>query len=179
MYPWLRLGWHMVKALRAPRLGTFDSHAIHTRIWPQDIDPWRELNNGRTLTLYDLGRISMFLRSELSAVMRREGWGGTVAGVSVRFRRRVTLWQRVEIRSRLVGWDHRFVYLTQSMWAGDTPASQVLVRIAIVEGGRMVPTERVGAALRAAGIDLPETRLPGWVRAWIAAENRRIWPPEE
>ena len=133
MYPYLRMAYHMANAARGPKLGVFDPHSIETRIWPQDLDPWLELNNGRTLTLYDLGRLTMFHRSGLTALLRRKGWGATVAGSSVRYRRRVTLWQKVEIRSQVAGFDDRFVYVLQSMWAKGECAGQVLLRSALIE----------------------------------------------
>jgi acyl-CoA thioesterase FadM len=46
-----------------------------------------ELNNGRTLTMMDLGRVVMFQRMGLTEVMRRKGWAGTIAGASIRYRR--------------------------------------------------------------------------------------------
>lgn len=102
MYPYLRIAYHMMKTRRAPTLDLFAPHVIETRIWPQDLDLWRELNNGRTLTLYDLGRITMFQRTGLTAMMKREGWVGTVAGASVRYRKRVTLGQKVTLRNRVL-----------------------------------------------------------------------------
>ena len=50
MYPYIRM-WHQLWTFRkAPKLGLFDTHISRHRIWPVDLDPWRELNNGRTLT---------------------------------------------------------------------------------------------------------------------------------
>ena len=57
MYPFLRMFKEMARASRMPPLGLFDTHVSHHLCWPWDLDPWVELNNGRTLTLYDLGRL--------------------------------------------------------------------------------------------------------------------------
>jgi hypothetical protein len=38
-----------------------------------------------------------------------------VAGNSLRYRRRVRAFHRLEMRSRLLGWDARFLYVEQSM----------------------------------------------------------------
>ena len=174
MYPYIRFFYHVFRARSAPPLDLFGTHVSHHRIWPTDIDPWAELNNGRTLTLYDLGRMPLFQRTGLIAIMKKNGWRGTVAGCSVRYRRRVQLFQTVEMRSRIVGWDRRFAYVAQSMWRGGDCASQVLIRTAVIDGNGMVPTARVAEE---AGADSPP--LPGWVAAWIEAENGRSWPPED
>ena len=65
--PLIRLGIELALARRAPPLPVDGVHVSHHTCWPWDIDPWRELNNGRTLTLYDLGRVPLAVRSGLVA----------------------------------------------------------------------------------------------------------------
>ena len=50
MYPWFRMAKELWK-FRKTRLGPFETHVSTHRCWPWDIDPFMELNNGRTLTL--------------------------------------------------------------------------------------------------------------------------------
>lgn len=175
MYPLIRIMKEKLKYRRAPRLGLFDTHVSHHRCWPHDLDFYLELNNGRTLTLYDLGRIVLFERIGASDEMRRRRWVGTVAGTSIRYRRRVQAFDRLEMRTRVLGWDARFLYVEQGMWREGTCTSQALLRTAVVGSGSMVPIGEVAAALGAG----ESPALPGWVRAWIAAEDERPWPPED
>ncbi len=175
MYPFIRMAGEMVRARRMPPLGPFEPHVSHHRVWPWDLDPWVELNNGRTLTLYDLGRLPFSLRTGLIAVLRREGWGMTVAGSSVRYRRRVRAFQRVAMVTRLLGWDARFVYLDQSMWRAGDCTSQALIRSACTDRAGIVPPARLAAAM---GLPAESPPLPDWVLAWAGAEATRPWPPE-
>lgn len=55
MYPFVRFAKEALKYRNAPKLGLLETHVSYHRCWPWDLDPWIELNNGRTLTLYDLG----------------------------------------------------------------------------------------------------------------------------
>ena len=176
MYPWFRLVKEVVKFRSAPRLHPFDTHISHHLCWPWDIDPWMELNNGRTLTLYDLGRIPMATRTGLDKVARAKGWGLAVAGASVRYRKRVKAFDRIEMKTRLLGWDARFVYMDQSMWVRGECTSQVLIRSAITQGKRgIVPPSEMAVAL---GLPGDSPALPVWVRAWIDADAERPWPPQ-
>jgi acyl-CoA thioesterase FadM len=175
MYPFIRFAKEMIKYRNAPPLGVFDTHVSHHRCWPWDLDPWIELNNGRTLTLYDLGRIPMARRMGLVGVLRQNRWGITVAGNSTRYRRRVRAFQRFELRSRCIGWDKRFLYTEQAMWLGDECANHILIRSAITSRAGIVPPADV---MRAAGLPEHCPDLPGWVQDWIAAEAQRVWPPE-
>lgn len=175
MYPFFRLAKDMRRVRKMPRLGLFDTHVSHHLCLPWDLDPWIELNNGRTLTIYDLGRIPFAQRVGLIDTLRRKGWGLTIAGSVVRYRRRVRMWDRVEIRSRCLGWDRRFLYIDQSMWRRDGEcASHAVFRVAITDAGGIVATDRIADAM---GADRDSPALPDWVTSWIVAEDRRPWPP--
>lgn len=175
MYPFLRLGWQFFRHRNDPPLGLFDTHESRHVCWPWDLDPWVELNNGRTLTLYDLGRLPLGKRAGLLRVLRANRWGLTVAGSSVRYRRRIRAFELVTMRSRAVGWDDRFLYIEQAMFkrSGEA-ASHVLIRSAITGSDGIVPPQRLAAAL---GHDGPPPSLPDWVAAWARADAIRPWPP--
>jgi len=165
----------MMVARRQPKLEFGEIHVSHHICWPWDLDMFLELNNGRTLTLYDLGRFMLAQRGDLIATILRNKWSLAVAGANVRFRKRVTLLQKIEMRSRAVGWDTRFIYLEQSMWntKGEC-TSHVLYRTAVVEKGKSVVPARVAEAL---GINGTSPPLPDWITAWAEADTRRPWPP--
>ncbi len=177
MYPVIRMLKEVLLARRARPLPLGKAHVSQLMCWPWDLDIWFELNNGRTLTLMDLGRIPLFIRSGLISAIRRHGWGITVAGVSVRYRRRIRAFQRFELHSRILGWDERFLYVEHVIRnrAGEA-ATQALYRIAVTGEGGIVPAPQAAEAM---GHSAQSPALPGWVQAWIEAEARRPWPPQD
>jgi len=174
MYPYLRMAKELWIFRNAPALPILGTHVSTHRCWPWDIDPWMELNNGRTLTIFDLGRIPLGIRTGLKRVLMAQGWGLTVAGNTVRYRRRVRAFDKVTIRSRCIGWDHRFLYLEQSMWKGDDCTTHMILRSAITSKEGIVAPERVLALL---GQPAESPALPEFVQSWITAEAIRPWPP--
>ena len=175
MYPYLRLAAEVRRHRNAPPLGWGEWHESHVTVRVTDIDPWGEMNNGRVLTLFDQGRAVLLMRMGFLQVARRNGWYGTIAGASVRYRKRMTRGAKLTMRSRFIGHDARFSYSEQSLWRPDGECTvHALMRIAVVsKAGIVVPEE----ALKQ--LDLPPAPpLPGWVEAWIAAEAQRPWPPE-
>lgn len=174
MYPVLRLmtqHWRF----RGRPLALFDTHVSHHTCLPWDLDPWMELNNGRTLTLYDLGRVPFSTRIGITAALRANGWGMTVAGSSVRYRRRIRAFQRFETRTRLLGWDARFLYVEQSMWRQGDALNNLLARIAATDAQGILPPARLLAGMGYPDVAAPD--LPGWVQEWSRAEAARPWPP--
>lgn len=175
MYPIFRLIKERLKFRNKP-LRLFDTHVSHHMCLPWDLDPWMELNNGRTLTLFDLGRFPMMLRMGIIAAILRQGWGMTVAGNTARYRRRIHMFHRVEMRSRLAGWDGRFFYVEQSMWRDGVALNHILVRTAVTSDKGIVAPDQVIAAMGHAEVTSPP--LPAWIESWIAADAQRPWPPQ-
>ncbi|MBC9246057.1 acyl-CoA thioesterase [Paracoccus sp. 11-3] len=175
MYPLIRFAKEMLKYRNAPALGPMDVHVSTHRCWPWDIDPWIELNNGRTLTLYDLGRIPMAGRMGLLPALRKNKWGITVAGNSTRYRRRIKMFDKFTMFSRMVGWDHRFFYMEQTMWKKGECCNQMLLRTAVTSSKGIVDPALV---IKALGYDGASPPLPDCVSAWIQAESLRPWPPQ-
>lgn len=175
MYPLIRFVKEMIKYRKAPRLDLLEPHISSHICWPWDLDPWIELNNGRTLTLYDLGRIPMGMRTGFFEVLRENGWGLTVAGNSVRYRRRIKGFDRFSMVTRFIGWDSRFLYMEQTIWKRGECCNQMLLRSAVTSKQGIVSPDEVVAA---SGFEVEKPELPGWVQAWIEADAQRPWPPE-
>lgn len=175
MYPFIRMAYQIAKHRKDAPLPLDGVHVSRHICWPWDLDIWMELNNGRTLTLFDLGRVPFIQRLGLVKAIRGRKWGLTVAGSSVRYRRRIVAFERLEMRTRMVGRDARFFYIQQSLWKGDEAASSLLLRAAVTSKNGIVPTDDVATEMGAPEWD-PE--MPDWVQKWITSEGLRAWPPE-
>lgn len=174
MYPVLRFANTLLRNRKAPRVGLLEPHISTHLCWPWDIDPWVELNNGRTLTLFDLGRVGMATRAGMFSILRENGWGLAVAGNSLRYRRRIRAFDRFTMLTRILGWDGRFLYMEQTMWRKGECCNQMLLRGAITSGQGMIPPALMA---QKAGHDPASPELPDWVQAWIEADAKRPWPP--
>jgi len=175
MYPIRRQALDLLRARRMPPLGPGEIHVNRMRAWPWDIDPFGDLNNGRIVTLSDVGRISLALRSGLVAAMKRRRWGLAMAGSAPQYRKRTTMWARLEWRSRVIGRDEKFTFIDHVMIANGAPAAQVTCRLVVTSKGRLVPTQDVFDEL---GHGDWNPDLPRWVADWAAADDARPWPPE-
>ena len=70
MYPLVRFVRSLRLGRRLPPIGLQYWHVSEHVFWPWDLYPFIELNNGRALTLYDLGRFPLAIRTGLIGAMR-------------------------------------------------------------------------------------------------------------
>lgn len=176
MYVFRRVFVSVLTAARRPKLEPGAADVTVTYAMPWDMDMFLEMNNGRVLSVYDAGRFALAQRGGLLAAIRRRRWLLTMAGSAVQYRRRVRMFQRIEIRSRVVGRDERFFYLEQTMHTRAGPASNVIYRAAVTDRSGLVATDEVAKEMGEADW---RPDLPPWVRKWAEAEALRPWPPEE
>lgn len=167
---YLRLLKTLVAALLGTRTHPLDERVLHMRVWPNDLDLNLHMNNGRYLTLMDLGRLDLLARAGLLRVVLRERWMPVIAGATVRFRRSLAPFERFTLHTRLVGWDARWLYLEQRFMRGGELVASAAVRAAIKGPGGTVPVERVIAASGVTVTEIPV--LPDWIERWrVASEN--------
>ena len=178
MYPFIRYTKYIVSAVIANKKGRFldlaQTSEVMVRCSLTDLDPMLEMNNGRVLTVYDIGRTDFIIRTGLGRLLLKQRWGMVVAGSTIQYRKRIRLLDKITIRTHIVGIDERWIYLEHSMWVKGKPCSSMLLRTGVTEGGRVVDTARVLEGLGKADLKLPPT---GYVAEWIESDADRPWPP--
>ena len=173
MYPVRRQIIESLRARRLPQLKPWEPHINRMRAMPWDIDPLGDLNNGRIVTLSDVGRSALARRIGLIEVMKRKNWRIAMAGSTPQYRKRVTLMARLEWHNRLIGLDAKFAYIEHTLFANGAPAANIMCRSVIVHQGRLVPATDVAVEM---GYGDWRPGLPDWVREWAVADDKRPWP---
>lgn len=144
---YFRLIGLLFRCLARKRHATLEPSRLKMRVWPNDLDVFGHMNNGRYFTLMDLGRFDIVFSSGLLGVMRRRHWYAVVATAEVRFFRPLKCWQRYTLVTEIIDWDkHRFVFEQRFESAGKLAFKAMLVA-QFRRGREPVPTEEVFAAL--------------------------------
>jgi acyl-CoA thioesterase FadM len=165
LYFRLLLLW--VRARRRGAVDLWDTVATSFRVLPNDLDVFGHLTNSRYLTLMDIGRTDLMLRSGFWAKMKVQGWYPVVAGQTITYRKSLQPWQRFELRTRVVGFDDRWGYIEQSFCVGSTVYAQAFVRTRFLKksGGSVEHDE-----LEKLAGGFPESlRVPEWLQQWTTA----------
>lgn len=134
---------------------------------PTDIDILRHMNNGRYLSLFDLGRWDLLVRTGIWDAMNSHGWYAVVSSETITFRKSLQLWQRFVIESRMLGHDDRAVYMEhRAVVAGEVYARAIVrARLLKKSGGTLSHDELFAAVGRPEGVPDVEP----WVHEWAAA----------
>jgi acyl-CoA thioesterase FadM len=121
-------------------------HRLRFTVLPNDLDTNLHMNNGRYLTLMDLGRVDMMIRSGVIGAILREKWMPVIAGVSMIYRRSLSPFERFSLETRIIGWDERWAYIEQTFVTGKGElAARGYVKAAFLKDGARLPIETVVA----------------------------------
>jgi acyl-CoA thioesterase FadM len=172
MYPYLRLYKNLIQAKFGSSLNIEEESVLNMRVFLGDIDIYPELNNGRYMTLMDIGRLDLANRTGLLRIVHKQKWGFAVAGASIRYRHRLKAFKRFKLHTRIVAIDDRWFYFHQTTIRKGKLHSSALIRAGITSKQGLVPVKRV---LEALGNRDWNPGMPKWVKAWAEAEELRPW----
>ena len=154
----------LFRSRRRPKMGFFEPSSLPMRVLPTDIDIAMHLNNGMYLSLMDLGRFDLMVRSGFWAAMRRHGWNPVVSNETISFRKSLELGQRYTIETRVIGFDERASYIEQRMVADGEIYARAYIAARFVSKQGPVSNEDI---FKAAGVLPPaDLVLPEWVKQW-------------
>lgn len=173
MYPYFRSFYHQLKTKRKPKFAHPFEESVETmRVWPWDIDMFIELNNGRYLTIMDIGRFNVGIRVGLLKTLKKKDWGLMVGAVSSRYRRRLRPFQKFTLHTKILYFDERWFYFRQWFETDGKTHASFLVRTAVVSKDGLVPTKEVAEALPYTQEILDKhNKKSEWIEKWVISDE--------
>ena len=165
----IRYPWVARTAQRAPKADFFDETHRTMRVLPIDCDFNLHINNGRYLSIMDLGRIDHATRTGWWQTFRAKGWNPVATGVTIRFRRELRIGSKYRLFTKIIGWDERWFFFEQRFERADgSLAARAYVKAAVLDKRRRpIPPADVVAALDA---DPQSPQLPSEITTWQQIE---------
>jgi acyl-CoA thioesterase FadM len=146
---WLRMLFYFLTQRSWPRLKLpQDTSVLRFRVWPHDLDVSLHMNNGRYLTLMDLGRLDIMVRSGLWRSVLRHKWTPIASAITIRYRREMRLWQSFRLETRLVCWDQATVVMEQNFVFNGGERDGQIAAHALFKGGLYDRTHRRFIAIK-------------------------------
>jgi acyl-CoA thioesterase FadM len=154
----------MITSRRRTHQDFRDVGRVTMRVMPGDLDLLRHVNNGIYLSLMDLGRMDLMIRSGKWRELGTRGWYPVAASVTVTYRRSLRLWQRYVLETRVLGFDDKALYLQQRFVRDNEVYVEGLMRARFLKtAGGTVTVAELGDL---AGIDPATMPIPSWVANW-------------
>lgn len=153
------------------KIHPLEAATIRFTVLPTDCDLNFHLNAGRFISFTDVARVELLARMRLFRAMLKKKWRPINGGMIIRYRRSILPLQRFAVRSRVIGWDEKWIYFEHVI-----DRNGELCAIANARGlfrgpdGNIAPHE----FLPLAGIEATDSpALPAAVESWRALENAR------
>jgi acyl-CoA thioesterase FadM len=86
------------------------SNTLSCRVFPNDLDLNLHVNNGRYLSLCDLSRFDLFVRTGLLSVMKKNRWVPLIAYHDMNYKKSLSLFQKFSMRMEITSFDDKYFY---------------------------------------------------------------------
>lgn len=78
--------------------------------------------------MMDLGRVDLMSRAGLLPTIIKKRWVPVIGTVQIVFRKSLHAFQKYELRTRVLGWDEKWVYMEQRFVAGEICYAAAIVK---------------------------------------------------
>lgn len=110
-----RLIYVYLYSLSRERLTVENSQShLPMMVLPNDLDINLHMNNGRYLTICDLNRVDLFIRTGLVKTMRKRKWFPVIAEHTMSYKKSLHLFERYDTAIEVTHWDDKYFYMTHT-----------------------------------------------------------------
>ncbi|MGA9666274.1 MAG: thioesterase family protein [Gallionella sp.] len=92
---------------------------LSLRVLPNDLDINFHMNNGRYLTICDLNRVDLFIRTGLLKAMFRRHWIPVIAEHTMTYKKPLGLFERFRVELEVTRWDEKYFYMNHTFHSGE------------------------------------------------------------
>ena len=149
-------------------LQLLDTSVIEGCVWPTDIDNNLHMNNGRYLTIMDLGRFDWILSCGYLGLCLKNRWFPIVGALKILYLKPLKPFQRFQLKTRILGWDAKWIYVEQTF-----EVNGVLCAKSVLQGLFHGPQGKISTSewMNAVGYQKISPELPTEVRSWIRSSQ--------
>ena len=119
-----------------------DEAILKMRVLPTDLDLNMHMNNGRYLTVMDIARTDLLVRSGLHKVVAKHKLSGVTGGIHITFLKELSLFKKYSVHSKGIYWDDMWFYIEQKFMKDGHIAANAIAKVTFLQKGKRVsPTQ--------------------------------------
>lgn len=140
----IRFFYHFFISRFISKININESDVCSLRVYPNDLDLNFHMNNGRFLSLMDIGRMRLSIRSGLHEKAMEKKWGfGVVGGLNITYLKSLAPFQSFILKTKLAGHCDGWFYIEQRIESREKLICAALVKVVFLSKGKRVPVEEV------------------------------------
>jgi acyl-CoA thioesterase FadM len=149
------------------KLHPLSESVLNLTVLPNDLDLNLHMNNGRFLSLMDLGRLDLLIRTDLASALFRHRWQPLVGAVNIRYKVSLLPFQRYRLRTKVIGWDEKWFYIEQRFERKNRTIAVGLVKALFRGDHRNITPEET---LRLIKVHIDPPKMPEKILKWLSME---------
>lgn len=172
---YIRLLLCILKSIRKPRMDILDQSVLRFHVLPTDLDFNMHMNNGRYLTIMDLGRLDVMIRTGLIKRVTDKTHAPVVGSAKIRFRLPLLPFQAYDLETRMIFWDEEWAYIEQRFVIAKGDKAGAVAAIAVV---KVSLYDRINKCrpnpqqfLEESGFNVQSPPITPFIESWSMAEN--------
>jgi acyl-CoA thioesterase FadM len=162
-----RLAMIILEGFFRKKLHPLSESVLNLTVLPNDLDLNLHMNNGRFLSLMDLGRLDLLIRTDLAAALFRHRWQPLVGAINIRYKVSLLPFQRYRLRTKVIGWDGKWFYIEQRFERKNRTVAVALVKALFRGSHRNITPEET---LRLIKVHIDPPKMPDQVLKWLSME---------
>ncbi|MEP6842065.1 MAG: acyl-CoA thioesterase, partial [Pseudolysinimonas sp.] len=175
-----RLLWLRLTVGRKSPLGFRDVDRLPMRARWTDLDQLRHVNNGVFLSMMDLGRVDLMMRTGVWKKLMDAGFYPVVASQTITYRKSLQWRQKFVLETRMAGYYDRALFIEQRFVVEGELYARAIVKARFLK--RTGGTVSIDELNELADEDLTQLTLDDWIRRWaddVALPSTRAAAPSE
>lgn len=157
-----------LKKVKSP----LDETTMTVHVWPNDLDYNFHMNNGRYLTIMDLGRTHYLAKSGLMKAVLKRKWLPILGSAKIHFIRPLNCFNKIHLKTRLAYWDEKWIYMEQHFYhKNQLMATAIIKALFVCKGQKISPDELLKIVPNPPQRPAPAEKLVKWIEAEKAARD--------
>lgn len=173
---YIRILIWLIKLLGRKPMDIMETSILRCHVWPSDLDVNMHMNNGRYLTIMDIGRLDIIARSGMFQKAMKNNFTPVLGSVQMRYRLPLICFQAYDLETQLICWDEKWAYIEQRFIIKNGAKAGAVAAIGLLKAGFYdtknkitVLPEDLFRLIEREGFKSPP--MPEHFKAWTKAEE--------
>ena len=142
MNRWFRILTTIIRAQFRKKINPDEETSLNFRVWITDVD-LSIMNNSSILAIMELGRWDLMVRTGFLRHARKNKLYLPLASVSAQFRRPLKRFQKFQLKTQLIFWDEKWIYISHRTLRKGEMIAVSLAKVTLKKGRERIPFEKI------------------------------------